>query len=302
MTGATNDFPAEIDPQDAFQVLSHELRLEILLALWRAQEYSLAFSELQTAVDERDSGKFTYHLEKLTGQFIKEIDGQYVLQYAGHRVIDAIQSGVFHTSPSIGPIEAPGTCIQCDTPPMFNYEEHLATVACSECDEKLVEYPFDPGGFQHRSVEEAVRAFDRRTKYKWRLASSGICFVCASRVDVDYVESAARMDHYDRYEEFFADDHPAVLYLSCRNCSFYSYTPVGVRLLDNPTVVGDLGTRGVNTTERPLWELPFITEADSVTIQNRDPWEILVEVPTPSGTLGVTLADDVSVQSVTVHR
>jgi predicted nucleic acid-binding Zn-ribbon protein len=300
MAGPIDDLPSDIDPQDAFQLFSHELRLEILFALWEAPEYALAFSEIRTAVGERDSGKFTYHLEKLTDHFVTEVDGRYVLQYAGHRVIDAIQSGVFHASPTVSALEVPGDCTQCGTSHVFEYADHLATVSCPDCETKRIEYPFDPGGFQDRSLEEAIAAFDRRTKCKWRLASAGVCFVCAGRVSVAYTESAADMDTHDRYERFFAADHPALLHLSCRNCSFYSYVPVGVRLLDSPAVAGQLATRGVDTRDRFLWALPFVTDADCVTVRERDPWAVLVEAPTPSGTLGVTLDDDATVQSVTI--
>ncbi|MEF8813778.1 MAG: hypothetical protein V5A55_08170 [Halovenus sp.] len=300
MTGPDNDFPPDIDPQDAFQLFSHELRLEILFALWDAPAYSLAFSEIQTAVGERDSGKFTYHLEQLTGHFVTEIEGQYVLQYAGHRVIDAIQSGVFHRSPTVPSLEAPGTCPRCGATPTFAYDEHLATVSCPDCGRKLVEYPFDPGGFQDRTTEEAIEAFDRRTKYKWRLASGGVCFVCAGRVNVAYTDAAAEMDHHDRYEEFFATGHPALFHLTCQNCSFYSYVPVGTRLLDNPTVVGQLATRGIDTTVTHLWELPFVTDAACVTIRDRDPWAVTVDAPTPGGTVAVTLDADAAVDSITI--
>lgn len=301
MTGAIDDVPAEIDPQDAFQLFSHELRLEILFALWDAPEYALAFSEIQEAVGERDSGKFTYHLEQLTGQFITEIEGQYVLQYAGHRVIDAIQSGVFHTSPTVSPVEAPGTCTHCGTTPTFEYVDHLATINCPDCETKLIEYPFDPGGFQDRSVREAIGTFDRRTKYKWRLASSGICFVCAGRVSVTYTDTAPEMEHHDRYESFFAADHPALFHLSCQNCSFYSYIPVGIRLLDSPPVIGHLATRGIDITDQHLWTLPFITDAECLAVQDRDPWEVHVEAPTHNGTLDVTLDADATVHSLTIN-
>ncbi len=300
MTGATDGFPADIDPQDAFQLFSHELRLEILFALWEAPGYALAFSGIQEAVGERDSGKFTYHLEQLTGQFVREIEGRYVLQYAGHRVIDAIQSGVFHISPTVSPVEAPGTCTRCGTTPTFEYDQHLATVSCPDCETKLLEYPFDPGGFQNRTVREAIDTFDRRTKSKWRLASDGVCFVCAGRVRVAYTASAAEMDHHDRYKEFFAADHPALFHLSCQNCSFYSYIPVGVRLLDSPVVAGRLATHGVDTTDRRLWELPFITDPECVTVRDRDPWEVLVEAPTPRGTLDVTLDENATVHSLAI--
>jgi hypothetical protein len=301
MTAPLDEVPADIDPQDAFQVFSHELRLEILFALWEAPAYALPFSDIQSAVGERDSGKFTYHLEQLTDHFVTEIDGTYVLQYAGHRIIDAIQSGVFHTSPTIGPLEAPGACPSCGTTPTFEYDTHLGTVRCPDCETKLVEYPFDPGGFQDRSIEEAIETFDRRTEFKWRLASSGVCFVCAGRVSVSYTDTAARMDHHPRYKEFFATDHPALFDLSCGNCSFYSYVPASIRLLDNATVVGELTTRGLDVMEEFLWELPFITEGDCVTVRNRDPWAVRVEAPTASGTLAVTLDADASVESLTIE-
>ena len=291
----------DLDPQEAFQLFSHELRLEILLALREAPGYSLPFADLRRAVGERDSGKFTYHLGKLRGQFVERVGDRYVLQYAGHRVIDAVRSGVLHESPSVDAIDIDGACPRCGTPPTFEYGNHLATVACPACERKLVEYPFDPGGFQDRSLAEAVTAFDRRSKYKWRSASGGVCFVCAGRVDVAYVESVAGLDHLDRYDDYFAADHPALLDLSCRNCSFYSYLPVGVRLLDHPSVVGRLAERGVNVDERPLWELPFVTEADRVTVRERDPWSVRVESPTPAGPLEVVLDDGAAVESVTTR-
>lgn len=301
MAEEPGESPDDLDPQEAFQLFSHELRLEILLALWTAPEHSLPFADLRRAVGERDSGRFTYHLEKLTDRFVRRVEDRYVLQYPGHRVVDAVRSGVFHESPSVGPVEVPGACTRCGTTPVFDYGDHLATVSCPGCATKLVEYPFDPGGFQDRSVQEAVAAFDRRTKYKWRLASGGVCFVCAGRVDVTYAESTADLSSLDRYDDYFAADHPVVLDLCCRNCSFYSYVPVGVRLLDSPSVVGALADRGIDVGERSLWELPFVTDADRVAVEGRDPWAVRVEAPTTGGTVDALLGADATVEAVTTY-
>jgi hypothetical protein len=301
VTEQFDDPPAAIDPQDAFQLFSHELRLEILFALWEASNYSLAFSDIRSAVGEQDSGKFTYHLEKLTDQFVTEVDGQYVLQYAGHRVIDAIQSGVFHTSPTVSPVDAPGECSHCGATPTFAYDDHLATVSCGDCETKLIEYPFDPGGFQGRTVEEAVGAFDRRTRFKWQMASGGTCFVCAGRVTVSYTETAAQMDHHSRYDDFFASEHPALFHLSCQNCSFYSYIPVGIRLLDSPVVLGRLVSLGVDNVDGFLWELPFVVDPGCVTVQDQSPWEVSVTVPTATESLAVTLGPAATVQSLIIN-
>lgn len=299
MLPADDGFRTDIDPQDAFQVFSHELRLEILYALWEASNYALSFSELQSAVEERDSGKFTYHLEQLTGHFVREDDGAYVLQYAGHRVIDAIQSGVFTASPTVEPTAAPGQCPHCDGTPTFGYDSHLATIACPECATKLIEYPFDPGGFQDRSPTEAIRTFDERTKHKWRLASGGTCFVCAGRVEVEYVDSPTEVDKHDRYEEYFAAGQPAILHLDCTHCSFYSFVPVGVRLLDSPAVLGRLASHGLDISTQYLWELPFVTDPATTTVQSRDPWHVEITVPTETGSLTVDLDHEATVESIT---
>lgn len=87
---------AATDAESAFMTLSHDLRLQILLALWDAPGFSLSFSELRKAVGERDSGSFNYHLSELQGHFVAKTDNGYELQYPGHRVLDAIQSGIFH--------------------------------------------------------------------------------------------------------------------------------------------------------------------------------------------------------------
>jgi len=299
--GTVDGSPVEMDPQEAFQLFSHELRLEILLSLWEAPDYSRTFTGLREDVGERDSGKFTYHLSKVEGQFVAQVDDRYVLQYAGHRVIDAIRSGVFHESPTVEPVAVDGHCVDCDGGLAFEYADHLATVRCRDCATKAIEYPFDPGGFHGRELEEAVAAFDTRTKWKWQLASSGVCFVCAGPVEVAFVRSAAEIEQLDRYDDYFAADHPAVLELGCRNCSFYSYLPVGVRLLGQPLVAGRLAERGVDLRERPLWRLPFFTDAGHVAVEREDPWRVFVEAPTPVGPIEVELDDDVRVASVTVR-
>lgn len=91
----SDDAAEDTDPADAFLIPAHEIRLGILEALWRAENHSLSFSELRKEVGVRDTGKFTYHLSKLTGRYVAHVEDRYELLYPGHRVVDAIQSGVF---------------------------------------------------------------------------------------------------------------------------------------------------------------------------------------------------------------
>lgn len=290
---------SETDPHEAFHLFGHELRLDILLALNDAEDYSLTFAELQSEVDERDSGKFSYHLSKLEGLFVEKIDGQYVLKHPGHRVIDASRSGAFHDSPDVGPLEVEGACPDCSGTPVFSYKDHIGTVACEECGSKLIEYPIDPGAFYNRPVEGGIDAFDRWVTATWRMASDGICFACAGHVHVSFTQTAAGPEYSDRYQDFFAADHPALLELDCQNCSFYSYIPASARLLDSPAVTRAVDKDVVDVRNSRIWELPFITDGECVEVLDTDPWKVLVRVPTSDGSIEVRLDDDVSVAAVT---
>lgn len=291
--------PGDAEPHEAFHLFGHELRLDILLALNDAEDYALTFAELQSEVGERDSGKFSYHLSKLEGLFVEKVKDQYVLKHPGHRVIDASRSGAFHDSPDVGPLAVEGSCPDCAGSPVFSYEDHIGTVTCEDCGNKLIEYPIDPGAFYNRPVEGGVDAFDRWVKATWRMASDGICFACAGQVDVSFSETAAGPDHSERYQDFFASDHPVLLELDCDNCSFYSYIPAGARLLDNPTVLRNLDRDVIDVRNSRVWELPFLIDGEYVEVLDTDPWDVLIQVPATEGAIEVRLDNDVSVAAVT---
>jgi len=296
------------DPEAAFLTLSNDLRLEILLALWEAPGFSLSFAELRKAVGERDSGTFTYHLDELVGHFVGETEAGYELQYPGHRVLDAIQSGVFHQQGRVGPVELDTPCPDCDATLTFAYDaDYIGRVGCPDCGERVLEWPFDPGGVADRTPREVAAAFDRRTRLVWACALDSVCPFCAGRVDHEIAVGTTDsglcigvLEDLDRYDEYFARDHPAVVSLDCRRCSFYSFVPVGVVLLTRPHVTGELWERGLDIRETPLWSLGFVVDASAVAVRESGQ-TVAVTVQPPDadplvalvGTdLSVTLADE----------
>jgi hypothetical protein len=75
----TNDERDRTAPEEAFALLGHEIRLGILRAFFDnyvpldpdslhevREQRTLSYAELMAATDMEDSGKFNYHLEKLT--------------------------------------------------------------------------------------------------------------------------------------------------------------------------------------------------------------------------------------------
>ncbi len=274
------------DADEAFTTLSHDLRLEILLALWEAPDYSLSFSELRKAVGVRDSGSFNYHLSELVGHFVAETEDGYELQYPGHRVLDAIQSGVFHESATVGPVSLDATCYDCDGPLSFRYgTDYIARVTCEDCDNRVLEWPFDPGGTEDRTPEEVVAAFDRRTRLIWGCALDGVCPFCAGHVEREVTGRVREegacvgvIETLDRYDQYFARDHPVVVAVDCDRCSFYSFVPVGVLLLTRPAVLGRLHEAGIDVRERPLWDLKFVVAPDHMRVREGDAPEVVLTV------------------------
>lgn len=271
------------DAESAFMTLSHDLRLAILLALWDAPGYTLSFAALRRAVAERDSGKFTYHLEKLQDHFVAETDEGYELQYPGHRVLDAIQSGVFHDRTAVGPIDLDASCRACGSRLSFTYgTDYVGRIECPDCGEQTMEWPFDPGGTADRSPDEIVAAFDRRTKHAWMSALDGVCPFCAGRIDPALVrrdeegnDTVGAVDHmYDR--EAIFEDQPAFVSVDCDQCSFYSFVPVGVVLLVDSDALSRLYRTTAHERTTPLWDLGFVVDSDAVELRSTDNTRVTV--------------------------
>jgi len=291
------------DAESAFMTLSHDLRLEILLALWDAPGFSLSFSELRKTVGERDSGSFTYHLSELQDQFVAQTDDGYELQYPGHRVLDAIQSGVFHDQVTVGPVGLDDDCRECGEQLTFEYDtDYIARIRCRDCGNRALEWPFDPGGIADRDSDAIVAAFDRRTELIWSCALDGICPFCAGPIDRELTSQVHEqgacvgvIEQLDRYDEYFARDHPAVVAVDCERCSFYSFIPVGVVLLTRPAVTGQLHEADIDVQETPLWDLGFVVDSEAVTVPQTDPMCVDVSVPDATDSLAFTIENSFTV-------
>jgi len=286
------DDESDTDTAEAISVVAHEIRLGVLRALWDAENHSLRFSELRRAVGVRDTGKFNYHLSKLEGQFLVHVDDRYELLYPGHRVIDAIQSGVFEEAVADRSVPLSETCPDCDAQLAFTYEEFLARIRCQECPQTVLGYPFDPGGFAGREGEAVARAFDTRTRRYWLSATEGVCPVCAGPTDGGLVADATTLQALERYEHHYASDQPVLVSVDCDHCSFYSYVPSGILALGHPGVTGRLHDRGVDSRERPLWSFDCLVDADCVNLVATDPREVGVTVTAGDGPNGHVTVDE----------
>jgi rRNA maturation protein Nop10 len=143
--------PEGLSPESAFALLGEELRLEILFALYEAtgrgrdDRDAVAYSDLQAAVDEADSGRFNYHLSRLTGPFVEKVAGGYALRQSGESVVRAVLSGTFTESPRFGPVAIDETCYRCGGQVTVSYADEHVYTRCRDCDGALALQQDSPG-------------------------------------------------------------------------------------------------------------------------------------------------------------
>lgn len=260
MTPGVDGRDAGLSPDEAFGLLGNETRVGILRALWRAfesgtGENAVPFSTLYEDVDIADTGNFTYHLEKLTGPFVRRTDDGYALKQTGINVVRAVVAGSVTEDPAFGPTAVDADCPRCGAPVEVEYADELMTVYCTAC---AGGHPwrgkpgFVFGGLvpsavmEGRSVEAAFRAGVTYTSLQIAALREGVCPHCSGVPDVD-IEVCA--DHEYGEEPFCPNCgryHPTEAWLVCSMCKRSVYPPVSVVVLADPEVAAFYGARGVD--------------------------------------------------------
>ena len=269
-----------LPPAEAFSVVANESRLAILDALWRAPETPVSFSELRRATGMDDSAQFNYHLGKLTGQFVRKVEGGYEFRHAGEKVVRAILEGSFTEDPRIESFAVDGTCVACGGDLQARYADERLTVACPDCGMRHGHAPFPPGGLNDRTRAEVVAAFDQRVRHLHCLAADGVCPECGGRMETAFERDGDRLT--------------GVVH-ECRQCHHAIRSTVGLRLLDHSAVVAFHHDHGVELCATPFWHHAWCVDHDAVTVRSADPWEFDVSVRLDGEALRVTLDGDLGV-------
>jgi len=290
ISGPSEEKAADGDTAEAFGVVASETRLNILEALWRADDRPVPFSELHDAVAIRDSAQFNYHLQQLTDQFVVKTDDGYDLRHAGAQVVRAVRAGTFTCCPNVDPFGVEGACTRCGGGLEARYADEQLRIDCVDCGKSHGEYEFPSGGLVDRSDSEIARAFDERVRHLHCLAADGVCPACAGRIHTEVVRGgdccldvAVRAEHV------------------CERCRNELCSPVGLVLLDEPVVTGFYEDHQVDVSERPYWTLPWCVDDEYTTVRSSDPWRVAVRAPLAEDCLTVVLDGDLTVVDTERH-
>jgi len=278
----------QTDPADAFAALADATRVQILRALWEADDKRATFSELREAVGMRDSGQFNYHLDKLAGQFLRKTDDGYELALAGRHVVGSLLEGAYASTDPIDPIALDEPCPFCDGARTFHYEDEEVRIECEACP-AVAYFDVAPGVFAGYDRSEYPIVARRYLRVMLHEASNGLCPVCEGRFEPTVEKDAGRGEDTD------VDLFPMARY-ECVRCGEEMRTDLGTALLFEPEVIAFYTNHGVDIRDQPLAAL--IATDDEVRVEQTDPLCVAVTYTCRDDQLQLVVDDSLTVQQV----
>lgn len=247
---------------EAFGALGHPTRIDILKTLYAvrgpnvydpdAAEHTLLFSELYDRVDYDTASNFTYHLEKLTGHFVRQVEDRYALTYAGLRVVRALVAGTITDITRLPPTEVDAQCPLCGATVELLYKSQLCTIRCSVCAGTLparmghgylFQSEMPPVGLADRPVDQTFHAAVAFALTRIAAQRCGVCPQCSGPVDA----TMTVCDRHQRPEEGVCPHcgryHLSELHYGCTECGEGRLSPTRLSLLSLPSVVARYQTQ-----------------------------------------------------------
>lgn len=299
----------DLSPERTFNILSSEIRLSILRALWESPDDSVSFSEIKR-YPYVETDNLDYHLRKLVGHFVRRGDGGYSLRYAGEQVMRVMLTGVLTEAPTMERREIDSRCPFCGAPVELQYEDEQLTARCTSCpgvtDEispegTFLHYGFPPSGLENRSPDELLEAAHVLYDSKITPMMNGVCPECASTVS----------HSFDICEEHRADDGLCAACgtrfevwteYRCEHCDYRRRCPVWFEVLVEPPVVAFCHEQGDLDESIPFSKLtwrnaPYVRDI-STTVLDEDPLLFRVDIPIEDARLSVKLDGSLDILSV----
>jgi len=286
--------------EDAFALLGHEIRLDILRALFDRYEpidptsgpelrdrRTLSYAELMDATGVQDSGKFNYHLEKLRGAYVEAVDGEYVPTAGAIALYEAmIANRPTESVPADVTVEA--TCPNCDADLHGEYEQEFLTVECPACDIFWgATYRFPKHGVAVREGVDVYEALYDRMMYHVGLARTGQCPSCAGITGVTLPRD--RLD---------GEATPTVE-MTCGTCSWLATVDVISALQFEPRVTSALVEIGVPREETSsLRATERVLPAVTGRVESREPFSATVTVPHEGAIAEISVGEGLEVRAV----
>lgn len=279
------DDESDVEIRPEFELFGDERRVRILQALSerlreRPEDPALGFSDLRRAAGIRDSGNFNYHLDHLTGSFVRKTDAGYRLTAAGAQVVASLIVGAYGAGERRGPTDVGDDCPVCGEGLTAVYEDGLLDVHCEN--DHSFRNPLPPGTIDDRDVEGIVEIATLRIHETLELAAADTCPSCYAQL-----EWSVDPTFEDDFRHF--GNH-------CPRCGVTIQLPVVGSLLQHPDVVAFYHDHGIHVRRHPIWSPEFYT---AVRAEGReDPVRVDVTIDLDGDRLDATLDESLTVIDV----
>lgn len=311
MTELRYEYATELVAESPFEVLANRTRLQILLALWGAFEppetnSAVSFSQLYETVDIDDTGNFSYHLEKLRGEFVQATGDGYALTTNGLRLVTAIVTGELVNRSVIDRTPIDEHCPVCGAGLSISYHEQLLVARCQECaglrrppggEGFVFQCTLPPTGVKQR---RPTALFRRAVTYELHRFSSFLRRVCP-RCAGDVTLSVVGCSTHDVTPEQLCEEchrlHQADVVGICRQCKTFGRCPLPIAVLALPAIRSRLD---LDLRSEPFAAWTTVTRALGFGEQSEQfsPLRVGVRLPGEGSVISVILDDSCEVVSI----
>lgn len=318
MVASDGETPGRIPPDDAFGLIAHETRIDILrvLAMTDRADRPLSFSEILDQLDGVRSARFNYHLNELTGQFVERTDEGYDFRRPGRRVAQAILSGSVTGNQLSELTDVEQDCHHCGGPLEIMYHDERIAVYCPECsgtyassnyqdqhDDVPDEYGFlglhnlPPAGMVDREPTDALEE-----AHTWSLMDTlsmvtDSCPRCSSEFE-EWIDVCENHHGGTSCCERCGYRHAVIYSATCRNCTFDSRLPFGMTLIGATELQSFLTAHGFNLLDEGYETFSAVFKNYDEDVVDTDPLEAVFTFAIDGDEISLTVDDERTVLSV----
>ncbi len=221
-------------PRDAlaFAALDSDVRLAILDSLFERTvdpgplADDATYSTIKSDVGVDDSGRFSYHLDRLTDRFVTKTEDGYRLAEPGREVVRLRRREVLTSDAAVEPQRIDRTCYRCGGALETSYRSGYMVTRCRECaglvDHELVPtgtvsaISHPPSGVREIGIETAFERAHTIVDQHLRTMASGFCSECGHDVTVTLMSGDDRDSTGNSGDGRFT--HDGLVKLSCDHC------------------------------------------------------------------------------------
>lgn len=312
------DSPEKMNPGEAFGLIAHETRIDILrvLATTDRANRPVSFSEILGQIDDVRSSRFNYHLNELTGQFIEQTEDGYDFRRPGRRVAQAILSGAVTGNQLSELTEVEQDCHHCGGSLEIMYHDGRVAIYCTECSGTYVssnyqdahddvpdEYGFlglhdlPPAGIANRSPSEAVDEAHRWSLLDTLSMVNNSCPRCSARFE-EWIDVCEDHDGGDSCCDRCGYRHEVIYSAACSNCTFDRRLPFGMILIETTELQSFLTSRGFNLIDEGYEDFSAVFKNYEEDVIERDPLEVRFTYSLGGDELSLTVDEERNVLSV----